>query len=183
MSDLLEQLFELYRQSFPANECRTEADLRAALATQVYRLLTKVEAGNLLGFAILFVPAMDNFALLEYLAVHPARRNEGIGGQLVRSAIEETRGRSLFVEIDSKSDDPVSSRRQSFYSRYGFRIVEGVKYQLPLPGSPPMELWACPHADSIQSSELARWLTTIYVDVYHCSKDDPRIAQMLGYCT
>jgi hypothetical protein len=27
--------------------------------------------------------------------------------------------------------------------------------------------------------DLKRWLETIYRDVYHCSPDDPRIAQML----
>jgi len=29
-------------------------------------------------------------------------------------------------------------------------------------------------------SEVRRWLETVYRDVYHCSPDDPRLAQMVA---
>jgi hypothetical protein len=120
---------------------------------------------------------------LEYLAVHPTQRKAGLGHKLVLSAIETAHGRPLLTEIESASDDPASLRRQRFYSRCGFQPIAGLRYQLPLPGSPPpMELWVYPSGGAVSRQDLARWLTAIYTEVYHCSPDDSRIVQMLADC-
>ena len=57
-------------------------------------------------------------ALLEELYVVPARRNEGIGGRLLRLAIDEVRARgaeTFEVPVDEGDTD---ARR--FYERHGF---------------------------------------------------------------
>jgi GNAT superfamily N-acetyltransferase len=181
--DLLEQLFALYRDAFPASERRDESDLRQALATPAYRILTKDDRGQLLGFAILFVPLGKTFALLEYLAVDPDRRGEGIGRDLVLSAIQQAGGRTLLSEIECESNESATTLgRQRFYRRCGFSRIDGLPYQLPLPGNPPlMELWIYQASPvPIERDALALWLSTIYAEVYHCASDDPRIAQMLA---
>jgi len=182
MPEVDDQLFALYRDAFPASERRDESDLRHALATPAYRLLTKHENDQLLGFAILFIPPATDFALLEYLAVHPEQHSKGIGRALVSSAIEQTASRSLLTEVESPTPDPATTRRQQFYRRAGFTPIANLQYQLPLPGNPPpMELWL--HQLSpllLDHARLSRWLTTIYTDVYARPSTDPRIAQMLN---
>ncbi len=182
MSASLDQLFALYRESFPASERRSEEDLRAALSGSDYLVLSREDAGQIIGFAMIFVPAAKHFALLEYLAVAPNRRSAGLGRKLVEEAIEATRGRSLLIEIESQTADPTSARRQTFYEKCNFNRIAGVKYQLPLPGNPPpMELWAHPASESSPNrKQLELWLRTIYVQVYHCLPDDLRIEQMMA---
>jgi GNAT superfamily N-acetyltransferase len=180
MPDSLDPLFALYRESFPESERRPEPDLRRALATPAYRVLTKEDQGQLLGFAILFIPSGDDFALLEYLAVRPTSRSQGIGRALVSSAIQTAADRSLLTEIESLSPDPATARRQQFYRQQGFNRIDNLRYQLPLPGNPPpMELWIYPPS-SVDRPQLSRWLTTVYTGVYGCPADDHRIAQMLN---
>jgi GNAT superfamily N-acetyltransferase len=182
MQDTLGQILALYRNSFPKNERRSEPDLLNALATPAYRTVTKLDRHQLLGFAIMFVPRDSDFTLLEYLAVHENYRGIGIGRALVSSAIEEAHGRPLLTELESASNRTDAHRRQQFYTRLGFRPIKGLRYQLPLPDNPPpMELWM--HQQSrapIKRPRLADWLTKIYTQVYHCSADDPRIAEMLN---
>jgi GNAT superfamily N-acetyltransferase len=182
MSYSLEQLFDLYRQAFPANERRDESDLLHALTTPAYRVLTKDHHGELIAFAILFVPPGRTFALLEYLAVHPGKRSQGIGREVVKAAIDQTPGRHLLTEVESESNGPIALRRQHFYARCGFRRIQALNYQLPLPGNPPpMQLWVYPRSAAlIDRTELALWITTIYTAVYRCSSADPRIGQMLA---
>jgi GNAT superfamily N-acetyltransferase len=181
MSDPLDPLFALYRDTFPANERRDESDLRQALATPAYRLLTKYQQDHLLAFAILFMPPASNFALLEYLAVDPNRRGKGLGANLLLCAARQSHGRPLLAELETASNGPDAHRRQQFYSRCGFRPIDGLQYQLPLTGNPPpMELWIRQQAfASIPRSQLADWLTTIYTDVYGYPADDRRLGQML----
>ena len=180
MPDFLDPLFALYRDSFPASERRPEPDLRSALATPAYRVLTKEDGGRLLGFAILFVAPADDFALLEYLAVDPNHRSRGIGRALVTAAIEAAAGRTLVTEIETLSTHPNTTRRQQFYRQQGFAPIAGLQYLLPLPGNPPaMELWICPYSPIDRPSRF-RWITTIYTEVYGQCPDDPRILQMLA---
>jgi hypothetical protein len=50
-------------------------------------------------------------------------------------------------------------------------------------GSPPeMDLlvYTAEPLGRLDRSEVRRWLETIYRDVYHCSPDDPRLAQMVA---
>jgi GNAT superfamily N-acetyltransferase len=181
MPDALEPLFALYRDAFPANERRGEIDLRRALATPAYRTLRKERDGQLIAFAILFIPPEQRFCLIEYLAVHPGERSAGIGRELIAAAIEQTDGRHLLTEVETQSIDSHTHRRQRFYTRCGFRRIEGLRYQLPLPGDPPpMELWMYQQrAVPFHRDDLEGWIRTIYTEVYGCASADPRIAQML----
>jgi len=182
MQDSLDQLLTLYRDSFPRSERRSEPDLLHALASPAYRIVTRKDRRHLLGFAILFIPPTEDFALLEYLAVHPNHRGRGIGRTLISSAIEEAHGRTLLTEIESPSTDPATTRRQQLYAGCGFRHIDGLIYHLPLPGNPPpMELWIHSNPPApIDRNGLQRWLTTIYTNVYDCPPNDLRIGQMLA---
>jgi hypothetical protein len=100
-------------------------------------------------------------------------------------------GRKLpvLLEIDSdreaSSDRAMRTRRERFYRRLGCLRIAGLHYLMPLAGegSPPeMDLlvYSTEQLGRLGWSELRRWLATIYRDVYRCSPDDPRLAQMVA---
>lgn len=189
------QLFAIYAASITPREQKPEDWLRAMVLAPEYRVWIAQDAGQVLGFSILFVPPGKGFALLEYMAVASDRRGHGFGGRLFRRTVERAvtpQGAELpvLLEVDSdreaSSDQAVRTRRLRFYRRLGCLKIAGLRYLMPLPGAgsaPEMDLMiyrAAPAAAApLPRGDLERWLQTIYQDVYRVSPDDPRIARML----
>lgn len=188
------QLYAIYAASIAAREQKGEAWLAAMIGSPAYRFLVSKADGVVRGFSILFVPADEGFALLEYMAVAPGERNHGLGAELFRRTVERAvspDGRRLpvLLEIDSdreaSSDRAIRTRREGFYRRLGCLRIAGLRYLMPLAGEgPPPEMDLFVHAPEpgggIARADLRRWLETVYRDVYRCPPDDPRIAQMLA---
>ena len=159
-----------------------------------YRVWVAKESGLVRGFSIVFHSVAGGFALLEYMAVAPDRRNQGLGAELFRRTVEHAltpEGRQLpvLLEIDSdreaSSDRAIRARRERFYRRLGCLRIAGLHYLMPLAGEgAPAEMDLLVYAGEplgrLGRSELRRWLATIYRDVYHRSPDDPRLAQMVA---
>jgi hypothetical protein len=163
------------------------------VAAPEYRVWIAQDAGQVLGFSILFVPPGEGFALLEYMAVSAEKRGHGFGGELFRRTAEHAvtsqgTGLPVLLEVDSdreaSSDQALRTRRVHFYRRLGCMKIAGLRYLMPLRGVgpvPEMDLMVYRAAAPahLARGDLQRWLQTIYRDVYHGSPDDPRIAQML----
>jgi len=157
------------------------------------RVWVMKDAGRVTGFSIVFVPPAERFALLEYMAVAPEWRNRGVGSALFKQTVERTVSPQrpslpILLEVDSDreagGDQLIRTRRQQFYRRLGCVRIAGLRYLLPLSGegpAPAMDLmvYTAQPLRQLPKAELERWLRTIYRDVYRCSADDPRIAQML----
>lgn len=187
------EFYEIYAASIAAREQKPEAWICAMVRAPEYRVWLMKGAGRIDGFSILFLPPAEGFALLEYMAVAPERRNRGVGSELFKQTIEravmpEGRGLPILLEVDSDrevcGDQQVRKRRQQFYRRLGCDRISGLHYILPLPGqgpAPEMDLlvYSAEPLRQLPKTELERWLRTIYRDVYRCSSDDPRIVQML----
>ncbi len=193
------QLYAIYAASIAAREQKPEAWIAAMIGAPDYRVWVAKDGGRVQGFSILFVPAAAGFALLEYMAVAPAERNHGLGAELFRRTVAHAAApgegqRPVLLEVDSdreaSSDRALRTRRERFYRRLGCLRIAGLHYLMPLggEGSPPeMDLLVytaeplgpLPRSE-VPRNELQRWLQTIYRDVYHCSPDDPRLAQMVA---
>jgi len=187
------ELYEIYAASIAAREQKPEAWICAMVRGPEYWVGVMNQAGHVDGFSILFLPRAERFALLEYMAVRAERRDRGLGSALfkrtvVRAATPQDASLPILLEVDSdreaSGDREMRTRRQQFYRRLGCVRVSRLHYILPLPGQgPPPEMdlmlyWADP-LRPLPKGDLERWLRTIYRDVYRCSVDDPRIAQML----
>ena len=198
------QLYAIYAASIAAREQKGESWIAAMISQPAYRVWVAKADGLVRGFSILFLPAGGGFALLEYMAVAPDRRNHGTGAELFRQTVEQAvtpEGRRLPVvlEVDSdreaSSDRAMRTRREQFYRRLGCRRIAGLRYLMPLAGAgapPEMDLFVYPAEplgdpaagqvapSQVPRSEVTRWLESIYRDVYHCAPDDPRLPQMVA---
>jgi GNAT superfamily N-acetyltransferase len=191
--ETLRQLYAIYAASIAAREQKPESWLGAMIGTPEYRVWVAKAGGLVRGFSILFLSLTEGFALLEYMAVAPDQRNQGLGGELFRRSVEramtsEGRKVPVLLEIDSdreaSADRAIRMRRERFYRRLGCVRISGLHYNMPLAGegpAPEMDLmvYSAEPLDRLGRGELKRWLQTIYRDVYHCSPDDPRIEQMV----
>jgi GNAT superfamily N-acetyltransferase len=189
---MFRELYEIYAVSIAARERKDEAWICAMIRAPEYRFWVLPDAGHIEGFSIVFLPPAERFALLEYMAVAPQRRNHGVGSQLFKQTMARVppphASVPMLLEVDSdreaSADRALRARRQQFYRRLGCVRIAGLHYILPLPGEgpvPEMDLmvYAAQPPRQLAKTELERWLKTIYRDVYRCPSDDPRIAQML----
>ena len=187
-----EAFYAIYATSLSPREQKPKAIIAALPDRQDYAILLLCRGDRIIGFSVMFVAAHARFCLLEYMAIHPDYRSLGYGGILFEHAfgdIMATHGPVHgLIEVDADRDPcpdlEIRRRRQRFYRRLGCRRIDGLAYQLPLPGEgppPAMDLMVYSPADttSIVKSQLEYWLKTIYRDVYSCDPNDPRIGSML----
>jgi hypothetical protein len=160
-----------------------------------YRLIVATRGQTVLGFAAVFAPPDEAFALLEYLAVDERFRGGGIGSGLFRAAVDALAGEGcagpLLIEVeapvgDDAAERALQERRRTFYRRLGCRRIAGLEYVLPLRAvsglPPPMHLFAHVPAPDVPLSRvtLERALRVIYSRVYGEDADDLRIAVMMA---
>ena len=187
-----EPLYAIYSESIPAREQKSEAELATMVSRPEYRFLLAQQGDRVVGFSISFLNKSEPFCLLEYMAVHKRYRARGLGAELFQETIntvrEQVGGIPILLEVDSDRepapDQDARRRRQQFYRRLGCRRVADCSYILPLPGAgpvPAMDLFVhLPDlVPAIPRSTVQRWIEVIYVEVYGCSADDPRMGRML----
>ncbi len=187
-----EGLYAIYEEAIPASERKTRAQMRAMTANASYRIVVAALYGKVAGFSTLYFLKNPNFVLLEYMAVDASMRGRGIGSSIFRESArllqEELGDAPMIIEIDSdreeSMDRPKRLQRIAFYRALDCRRLEGVDYILPLDTGekpPVMDLfiWRRSKTTSIEKNDLRHYLRQIYVEVYSCSPDDPRIYSML----
>ncbi|HEU0073482.1 MAG TPA: GNAT family N-acetyltransferase [Dehalococcoidia bacterium] len=184
-----DRFFEIYLESMPLRERKPKSQIAAMTARHDYRILLLEGDGAVIGFSMVFAPASESFCLLEYMAMHQAHRNLGLGKELfLRTfhSISETVHGLLEVDSDREqsTDQEIRRRRQNFYRRLGCLRIDGLPYELPLPGEGPppkmdLLLYRSDRSRTVMKHDLEHWLKVVYHQVYDCSPDDPRIVRML----
>ncbi len=150
--DRLEQVQELFRQTFP--DMAGYADQIPALLRDPvqygYRsalLVAEGAVGRVDGFALLMHFPSVACAFLDYIGVRRDVRGGGVGGALYEAAREYAQrigAKALYLEVQPDvselTPDPrmleQSRKRVRFYEGYGARVVEGTAYSTPV-GDPP----------------------------------------------
>ena len=183
--------YAIYSISFPKSEQKSYDELLTMQHSSSYTIYLAFNDEKIVGFCIMYHPKQDDFFLLEYMAVDETQRGIGLGSTLLKQSIEhlfKTQGtRALLIEIDSpeknSDEQAIREKREQFYRRLGALKIDPFDYILALKSSeeaPPMELLVYhPHMKTVSKTTLQTWLEKLYVNVYGCSQNDPRIAQML----
>jgi GNAT superfamily N-acetyltransferase len=186
----LDAIVRIYEASIPASERKPASAIREMARRPEYLLIAATDNDQVLGFAALFAPPDEPFALLEYLAVDESSRGQGVGAGLFTATLQAAAPHALLLELEAAighddTERELRRRRQAFYRRLGCQRIIDLHYQLPLrtAGVPPaMHLFV--HRGAITTpmtrADLGRALRRIYSDVYAKSPDDPRIAEMLA---
>ena len=129
------------KKDFPPDEVRVLESIRNSWQKNEYECYGLFDQDEIRGYA--FFVRRDREYLLDYLAVVPEHRGEGLGSGFLRRLTESMKTADLIVcEVenpDAAEEEEVrrqQERRLQFYLRTGFRktglfsIVFGVNYQI-----------------------------------------------------
>ena len=185
-----DHLIQLYTDAFPASERKSTSTLHRMLHDASYRFFVAKREETFVGFAIAKHCAGKEVALLEYMAVSPGHREQGLGRELYKAVAGMLRRTSpaLLIEVESDHlpgpEQASQARRKAFYHRQGARQIAGLHWLMPAVADtepPPMDLLL--HSDTtsmISKTTLRHWLQSIYVEVYDQPANDARIQAMLA---
>ncbi|HEY5713359.1 MAG TPA: GNAT family N-acetyltransferase [Allosphingosinicella sp.] len=185
----LENIRELYGESFPANERKPESFIREAADRDDYSLLAMIEGPRVVAFAIVYRSADQELSLLEYMATAPDRMSRGLGSAVFKEVAARNMGRVLILEVEAEessgSSDAPARRRKSFYRNLGCRQLQGLNYRMPKVSStapPPMHLLVVESRTKVKRNTIGRWLEDIFRNVYGVIEPEQAVQSMLSDC-
>ncbi len=188
-SPAFDAFYAIYEEALPAGERKSRGALAALVARRDYSVLALVAEGTVRAFAIVFLSATADVGLLEYMATEKGWRNARLGERLFHAARARMGDRVMLVEVDSEREDAkdrdIRVRRKDFYLRLGCKQIAGVDYVMPMVSSERPPVMDLLYHDggrgvSVTKDLLRTWLTTIYIEVYDRSGDDPAIEAMVS---
>jgi ribosomal protein S18 acetylase RimI-like enzyme len=187
---------DLYESAFPPEERDDTDKLVEGLLDGSRPCLAARKAGDLAGFAVYSVLGETRIAFLEYLAVRPELRNQGIGAQLLQEfkrrigeRVPSMRG--IVFEVDPPDDATgaeaqLRARRIAFYERNGATLVTElprlVVPNLAGPGTLSMlMMWIgfSPAPVTLKGAPLRECIEALFVHGYWLDPADPLIQQNL----
>ncbi len=122
---------ERMKEDFPPAELKPLSIIKQCLDKGAYECLGLFDGEDMLGYAFLLKHGKDY--LIDYLAVYPNHRNEGVGGTMLGMLSEYLlEAESIIGEIEDpafeENDEKrvLCKRRMEFYYRNGFKDT-GVK--------------------------------------------------------
>ena len=178
---------ERLREDFPPDELRPFSSMQYLLKQNAYHCYAYRENGRITAYAMLILS--QGAALLDYFAVAPNRRGQGVGSEFLRELKNISRKFQVpYVLIEAESEDSAETpeqlterrRRLRFYKNCGcfptpvFSFLFGVEYQILL----------LPLSDTLPDSETVRdHLENLYrVIIAHFTGDDEAAFQRVCKC-
>ena len=155
---------------FPKAELKPVKGMLHLMDLGKYEPLAVEEAGELIGYATVWLPPERNGALLEYFGVLRGKRCAGFGTTILH--LLERRYGQIFGEVECPdSDDPEENalrhRRIGFYLRNGLRVLD---YECALFGVHFNCLYLGPEQDDRKVEALHRSVYADYFSEGHMAK-------------
>ncbi len=122
----MQKLKKLYLNTFPPCERKPWGLIRQKCRQGFMEVLAVTDdAGAFLGLAIMIL--YKDLALLDYFAIVPKQRGQGIGARVLQALRQRYAGRRLLLEIENP-DVPADNtadrvRRKAFYLRQGMQLM------------------------------------------------------------
>lgn len=116
-SPLFEQAFALYATSFPRHEQRVLSKQMALMPDPQYHFDVLVQDGQFAGILLSWV--LSSCTYIEHFAIDTGVRGQSLGSKALALFCQETPS-TVVLEIDPPID-PISVRREHFYTRLGFQ--------------------------------------------------------------
>ncbi|MGN6560788.1 MAG: GNAT family N-acetyltransferase [Candidatus Nitrosocosmicus sp.] len=136
------QSIELYKNSFPYNETRRSEDIESLLKKdENYYLIASLYNNLVNGISLMYVFRSLNFGLLDYIAIDPAFRSQGLGKKTFKFTYEKLvtiipNGIGLVMEVQKENDldkegKDARKNRIKFYNSLEVKLLHKVNYFLP----------------------------------------------------
>ena len=185
-SPLFARGLSLLEQSIAAHAQLPRARLIKLLSGRDYRLYALRLRDEVAGVALLYFSPGGPFVLLDYIAVHSDRRNQGLGSAFFRALVEvilreKPSADWLIFEVDDDREGPEeksaqSRRRIEYYRRLGAHLLANVPYRFPsVHGMPvPMRLMAYrlgPGA-KLSPADVEAFIEDAFLHVHGRTSDD-----------
>ena len=132
-----EEIISIYNKymvkDFPPDELKPLSSILDMLSRNIYACYGIFEDNKFLAYAYLTV--LDDFVLVDYLAVVPDFRGSGIGTRLLGDLKEILKEKTIIIECENPDfatdlqDKTTKIRRIEFYKQSGF-ILSGVSSRL-----------------------------------------------------
>lgn len=141
-----EDAMRIYIASFPENERRPVAVIKAMLNSGKSRLIIGSIENKVVFMALLYPLKGTSFLLGDYLATAEEYRGRGIGSGFLRSIFDimgDMQFKYFLVQVENPylDQDEMKMRRMKFYKRLGMRKLKSIRFILPpLQGTKPTEL-------------------------------------------
>ncbi len=174
LHDVREPMFnrtwELYTQSFPADERRLPAGQSAVMAKNEYRCEWIEADGHLAG--LLFWWSVAGMRYVEHVATSPGMRGKGLGKQILEDFIAESVS-PILLEVEkpelavTPAEQWIRQRRVDFYTRLNFILNRHEYYQPPyFPGGERLNLYVMSYQQPLSKETLAEFVSGCHPVIY-----------------
>ncbi|MDY3013703.1 MAG: GNAT family N-acetyltransferase [Evtepia sp.] len=177
----LEELAWLHQteltEAFPPSELKPYAAMEKLCQAGAYRPVGAFEGETLVGYALLWEDPDQRYVLVDYLGVTAARRNQGLGGEILR-LLSQTFSNWDGIIIESEApeggpEDAIRRRRIEFYRRNGYTFLGydcmlfGVHYKVCLhsPNGEGTEAGAMASHQALYRSQFTQWAYDRYIQI------------------
>lgn len=179
---ILNEVFDIYNSSFPANECQSLETLKIRLKEDKEVLFAAKINDEVVGIGFLFDLLGSDFLLLDYLAVKERHRGKQIGERLFEFLKDyaNSQHKHLLMEVDDPDfgeDKSSKLKRIAFYQKNGAFWLKDVKYILPaLDGTNTTEqiLMIVPYnsKNEFSRAEIKALVELLYSELYGISGEN-----------
>ena len=110
-------------EAFPAEELKPFPAMEQLFRRGAYHPVGAWEGETLVGYALLWTSPAAGYVLIDYLGVAAARRNGGLGGEILRLLQEKFRDwEGILVESEAPEGGPEDALRRALEPT-GYKLV------------------------------------------------------------
>jgi GNAT superfamily N-acetyltransferase len=180
----------IYKNSFPFNETRPFEDIVNMLKNDKnYHLIVSLNNNSVIGISLMYIFRSLNIGLLDYMAISPSFRGQGLGKEIFNFTFEKlcsiiTNGIGLLIEIQKENnlldhqDMTIRKNRIRFYNKLGVKLLDKVNYLLPPIYSSIKEeemyllIKPIKKIYYLSKEQVIRYINTIYSTIYKYYDND-----------
>jgi GNAT superfamily N-acetyltransferase len=184
------QSINIYENSFPFNETRPFEDIVNMLRNDKnYHLIVSLNNNAVIGISLMYIFRFLNIGLLDYMAISPSYRGQGLGKEIFNFTFEKlcsiiTNGIGLLIEIQKENnlldhqEMTVRKNRIRFYNKLGVKLMDKVNYLLPpiYPSNKEEEMYLMIKPIKkicyLSKEQVIRYINIIYSTIYKYYDND-----------
>jgi GNAT superfamily N-acetyltransferase len=184
------QSINIYENSFPFNETRPFEDIVNMLRNDKnYHLIVSLNNNSVMGISLMYIFRSLNIGLLDYMAISPSYRGQGLGKEIFNFTFEKlcsiiTNGIGLLIEIQKENnlldhqEMTIRKNRIGFYNKLGAKLLDKVNYLLPpiYPSNKEEEMYLMIKPIKkiyyLSKEQVIRYINIIYSTIYKYYDND-----------